>query len=103
MAHQKNAEKVTMTRAVFSVRGIECATCSLAIEKRLKRLEGVKGVRAAIMLNKVFVDYDESKTNLPEIMEAIEKTGYANYLSRDSDRPNQKRFSIRKPTRGSPP
>ena len=74
-----------MRRAVFSVRNIDCATCGLAIEKRLRRLEGVKEVGAAVMLNKVFVDYDESKASIPDIMEAIKKTGYGNYLSRDSD------------------
>ena len=70
-------------RAVFSVRNIDCTTCSLAIEKRLKKVDGIENVGSAIMLNKIFVDYDESKVNISEIMKAIEEAGYANYMTRN--------------------
>jgi Cu+-exporting ATPase len=68
-------------RAVFSVRNIDCATCALAIEKRLKKLDGIENVGSAVMLNKIFVDYDESKVGIPEIMKAIKDIGYSNYLT----------------------
>ena len=70
-------------RAVFSVRNIDCATCAFAVEKRLKKLDGVEGVGSAIMLNKIFAEYDESKVGVPEIMKAIKKTGYSSYLTRE--------------------
>ncbi len=69
-------------RAVFSVRGIDCVTCAIGIEKRLKKLDGVEGVGSATMLNKIFVDYDESRVGIPEIVEAIKKAGYSSHLSR---------------------
>ncbi len=68
-------------RAVFSVRNIECTTCALAIEKRLRKLDGIEKVSSAIMLNKIFVDYDESKVGISEIMKTIEEAGYANYVT----------------------
>jgi len=69
-------------RAVFSVRNIDCVTCAMGIEKRLKKMEGIKGVGSSVMLNKVFVDYDESKVTIPQIVQAIEKAGYSSYMSR---------------------
>ncbi len=51
------------------------------IEKRLKKLDGVQSVKAAIMLNKIFVDYDESKVGIYEIKNAIKEAGYSNYLT----------------------
>ena len=71
-------------RAVYSVRGASCVTCALAIEKQVRKMEGVEGVRSSIMLNQVFVDYDESKVGAEEIADAIERTGYSNNLVRKS-------------------
>ena len=70
-----------MTRAVFSVRNIDCATCASGIEKRLKKLEGIESVKAAVMLNKIFVDYDESKVGISEIKRAITEAGYSSYMT----------------------
>ena len=77
---EKQEEK--MARAIFTVRDIDCATCAFGIEKQVKRIRGVKDVRTAIMLNQVFIDYDESQANLSEITRAIEKAGYSNHLIR---------------------
>ena len=33
-----------------------------------------------MMLNKIIIDYDESKTSVSEIMKTIGKAGYSNYL-----------------------
>ncbi len=71
-------------RAVFSVRNIDCATCALAIEKRLKKLEGVENVGSAIMLNKIFVDYNESKVGISAILKAIKEAGYSSYVTNDN-------------------
>ena len=35
-------------RALFSVRNIDCTTCTCAIEKRLKEVEGIENVGSAI-------------------------------------------------------
>ncbi len=70
-------------RAVFSVRNMDCATCGLAIEKKLRKVDGIERVGSAIMLDKVFVDYDESKLGVNEIKKAIKEAGYANYVTGD--------------------
>ena len=68
-------------RAVFSVRNIDCTTCAIAIEKRLEKVDGIENVGSAIMLNKIFVDYDESKVGISEIKKAIKHAGYSNYVT----------------------
>ena len=70
------------SRAVFAVRSADCVTCALAIEKQVKKVEGVLDVRSAVMLNEVFVEYDETKVGIPKITEAIRRTGYSNHLVR---------------------
>jgi Cu+-exporting ATPase len=69
------------SRAVFKIKEINCATCGLAIEKQVKKLEGVRDVRTAVMLNKVFVDFDPLKVDLAEIKKAVDKTGYGAHIS----------------------
>ncbi len=70
-------------RAVFLLRNIDCATCALAIEKRLKKVDGIEEVGSAIMLNKVYVDYDESKVSISQIKNAIKEAGYSNFMISD--------------------
>jgi Cu+-exporting ATPase len=68
--------------AVFAVRNIDCTTCAIAIEKRLKKVDGIEDVGSAIMLNRIFVDYDESKVSISEILQAIKEAGYSSHLTR---------------------
>lgn len=75
-----------ISRAVFTVRDIECATCAFAIEKQVKKVEGVKSVGTSLMLNKIYIDYDESKVDISEIMQVIDKAGYASYLIRKEEK-----------------
>ncbi len=85
MTDEREGEGGRIKRAVFSVTNMDCVTCSLAIGKRLKRLDGVKDVGSAIMLNKIFVDYDASKVDLSRIKKAIKDAGYSNYVSGSDD------------------
>jgi len=72
-------------RVIFAVREIDCTTCSLAIQKQVKKLDGVKDVKTSVMLNKVFVDYDPSKIDISTIKKAVDKTGYSSYLTVTED------------------
>jgi copper chaperone CopZ len=73
--------KKDKAKVVFAVREIDCKACSLAIEKQVKKLDGVKDVKTSVMLNKVFVYYDPSKIDIPTIRKAVDKTGYSSYLA----------------------
>lgn len=58
-------------RTAFAVRNMDRAACGLAMEKKLRKLDGVEEVGSAIMLNRIFVDYDDSKLDAAEIKKAI--------------------------------
>ena len=75
------SKKSKGSRVIVSVTGINCATCALALEKQVKRMKGVDEVKTAIMLNKVFIDYDPTLVDSATIRKAIDKTGYKSYMS----------------------
>ena len=77
-SEEKNAEKA---RVVVSVREISCTVCAQAIEKQVKKMSGIVDVRTAIMLNKVFIDYDPKKVDLAVIRKAIDRTGFKSYMT----------------------
>jgi copper chaperone CopZ len=79
----KNAEKA---RVVISVREISCTVCAQAIEKQVGKMDGVEDVRTALMLNKVFIDYDPKLVNSATIRKAIDKTGFKSYMSIEENR-----------------
>ena len=68
-------------RVIVSVTRMNCTTCTLAIEKQVKKLRGVSDVKAAIMLNKVFIDYDPKLVDSATIKKAIDRTGYKSYMT----------------------
>ena len=82
---EKRAEK---SRLVVSVTGMDCATCAFAIEKQVKKMKGIDDVKAAIMLNKIFIDYNPNLVNSATIRKAIDKTGYKSYMTVEEKRPS---------------
>jgi copper chaperone CopZ/thiol-disulfide isomerase/thioredoxin len=63
-------------RKVLPILGMDCPACALTIEKRLRKLEGVKEAKVNYMTQNVAVTYDPSKIGIPEIEKAIENLGY---------------------------
>ncbi len=80
-AGEARGTKAGKSRMVVSVRDISCVTCGLAIEKQVKKIEGVDDVKTAVMLNKVFIDYDPKLVDSGTIRKAIDKTGYKSYMN----------------------
>jgi Cu+-exporting ATPase len=78
---EEEEEKTEKSRMVVSVRNISCVTCGLAIEKQVKKIKGVEDVKTAVMLNKVFIDYDPKLVDSGTIRKAIDKTGYKSYMN----------------------
>jgi len=53
-----------------------CAACSRAVERTVKKVEGVSEGSVNLATEKLNVTFDENKTNLDIIIAAIEKAGY---------------------------
>ncbi|MBU1197455.1 cation transporter [Candidatus Micrarchaeota archaeon] len=67
---------MTNRKAVFSVSGMDCASCSVGIEKSLKQTEGVKGANVSFTSGKAEVEFEEGKTTVTKLKDAIVKQGY---------------------------
>ena len=75
---EKPGEKA---RIVVSVKEITCTVCATAIQKQVMKLEGVDDVKTAVMLNKVFIDYDPKVVDSSSIRKAIDRTGFKSYMT----------------------
>jgi len=60
----------------IAVPDMQCGMCEKRISKTLKKIEGVKGVRADAEIKQVIVDYDASRVTRQRIEEAIAGIGY---------------------------
>lgn len=66
-----------MDKKIFFVSGMHCNSCAQLIELDLEELQGIKSVKVNFVSQKAIVEFDESKLNAQQIVEAIKKTGYA--------------------------
>lgn len=60
----------------LDVRGMSCGHCEKSVKGALEALPGVSGVEVHLNTGKVDVTYDEAKTDIEAIREAIEEQGY---------------------------
>lgn len=60
----------------LKVQGMSCAHCVNAVETGVNELQGISSVKVDLGKGEVAVEYDNSKTSLKEIQEAIEEQGY---------------------------
>jgi P-type Cu+ transporter len=67
----KKAKEVTLM-----VEGMTCASCSSAVERSLKKIEGVEIASVNLATNKATIKYDGSKVKIAELKKAVEKAGY---------------------------
>ncbi|MBI1869935.1 MAG: heavy-metal-associated domain-containing protein [Chlamydiae bacterium] len=64
------------TRVSIPVKGMSCFTCEIAIQQAVKKLPGIRNVKASASDGIVLVSYDTEKTSLDEVINAINETGY---------------------------
>jgi thioredoxin 1 len=64
------------SRKILPILGMDCPACALTIEKRLRKLEGVKEAKVNYMTQNVAIIYDPSKIGIPKIEKTIEELGY---------------------------
>jgi Cu+-exporting ATPase len=67
-------------KQVFVVEGMHCSSCAIAIEKALKRKDGIIDADLTFATEKLEVNYDEQKVNIPFIKEIVTKVGFKAYL-----------------------
>lgn len=65
-----------MRKEVYKIEGMTCASCSSAVERVTRKLEGVIRSDVNLTTNRMTIEYDENKINPELIMTKVLKTGY---------------------------
>ena len=60
----------------YKVTGMTCAACAKAVERIVKKLDGVSDQSVNIATEKLTIEYDSNKVNFDDIKNAVEKAGY---------------------------
>lgn len=60
----------------LQVEGMSCGHCEIAIQDAVRKLPGIKKVKASKRKKEAAVNYDDSLVSPEQIIEAINGTGY---------------------------
>lgn len=64
-------------KKTYQVSGMTCASCASHIEKALNKLEGLSSASVNLVLEKVTIEYDESKLGFEDFSKAVSNAGYS--------------------------
>lgn len=65
-----------MVTKLLKIEGMTCAACAKAVEKTVKKLEGVAEANVNLATEKLNISFDEKKVSVETIQAAVEKAGY---------------------------
>ncbi|MBR3868719.1 MAG: heavy metal translocating P-type ATPase [Clostridia bacterium] len=60
----------------FSITGMSCSACSAAVERSVKKLDGIVAVEVNLLANSMTAEFDDAKTNEQAIINAVKSAGY---------------------------
>ncbi len=66
-----------MKKETFNVVGMHCASCATIIERRVKKLGGVKNVSVNMATNKATIEYDETSVGVQDFDKTVQAAGYS--------------------------
>lgn len=64
------------SKVVIPVEGLGCASCTIAIRRALKSMDGVKKIEPGPRENEALITYDAAKVEPGQFVEAINKLGF---------------------------
>lgn len=70
-------------KKTFSIKGMHCASCVLAIEKSLQKINGVSEANVNLMTEKATVTYDYDKVTDKELVSAVSNAGYQAFINQE--------------------
>ena len=65
-----------MAKEILGITGMTCASCAKAVERSVSKIEGIDSANVNIATEKLTVEFDDSKTDVIKIKEAVKKAGY---------------------------
>lgn len=73
-----------MEREKFDVTGMTCAACQANVTKAVQKLDGVSQVDVNLLSGSMQVEFDEKKTSIKKIENAVKKIGYGASVVKDN-------------------
>src|SRR6266700_3789402 len=74
--NQINTDEESSCQAVFAIEGMTCASCSMRVEKGLKKVPGVLDAQVNLATERATVTYQPTATDLQQMVQKVEKVGY---------------------------
>lgn len=65
-----------MKTEVYNISGMTCASCSSAVERVTRKLEGVETSQVNLATNKMTITYDEAALKPEDIIKKVERAGF---------------------------
>ncbi|MBO3444114.1 heavy metal translocating P-type ATPase [Clostridium sp. CCUG 7971] len=60
----------------YKITGMTCAACAKAVERAVKKIDGVEAQNVNIATEKLTIEYDNTKVSFDDIKQSVEKAGY---------------------------
>jgi len=64
-------------KLTLQIEGMTCASCVRLVEKALRKSKGVEEANVNFATEKAHIDYDPEKTDIKNLIKAVENSGYA--------------------------
>lgn len=75
----------------FNITGMSCSACSAAVERSVKKLDGINAVEVSLLTNSMTADFDNSKTDEQAIIIAVENAGYGASVQGQTEKKSEKK------------
>lgn len=79
-----------MKQECYDITGMTCASCSAAVERVTRKMEGVQESNVNLATNKMTITYDESKVSPEDIISRVEKAGFGAALEQIKEKEQEK-------------
>lgn len=64
------------TQTTLNINGMTCGGCVNSVTNALKQIDGVNNVQVSLADKNAVIDFDDSKTNVDSLKQAVEDAGY---------------------------
>lgn len=83
-----------MKQECYDITGMTCASCSAAVERVTRKLDGVAQSNVNLATNKMTISYDENQVSPEDIILKVEKAGFGASLSQEKEKEQEKEEQI---------
>lgn len=80
-----------MKEEIYEISGMTCASCSSAVERVTRKLEGVKESNVNLATNRMTIVYDDALLKPEDIMERVERAGFGASLEHKKEKEELKK------------